>query len=194
MTRYVQYDVCTLWVVAHSTLRNTMLHMHANTPTHARPVPAIPSTHTSAHPCARITTAKPTHGYLALVLWQMEGRFAPGACQASEILWWHWNLSESVQSAWRRRLLCRRAPDKPTQRSCLCLKTAICHAFAAATAGCEPRARRYGRDIKRDTHYENTVPRQAGLSSKVIATLPGVIHHEFCKDNAKKRNLRTNAS
>lgn len=37
------------------------------------------------------------------------------ACQASEILWWLWNLSESVQSAWRGRLLWCRAPDKPSK-------------------------------------------------------------------------------
>lgn len=54
--------------------------------------------------------------------------------------------------------------------------------------------RRSGPDIKPDIHCDYTVPRQADPSSKVIATPPGVIHHEFCKDNAKKRNLRTNVS
>lgn len=188
-------------IVAHSVHHNTMLYMYANTPTHAHPVPATPSTHTSAHPCTRITNAKPTHGYLALVLWRIEreglhqGPFQPRSERKRMPSFFDGartraNLSKVLDVG----DYCGVVHQINLQRSCLCLKTAICHTFAAATKGCEPRARRYGRDIKQDMHYENTVPRQAGLSSKVIATLPGVIHHEFCKDNAKKRNLRTNAS
>lgn len=39
-----------------------------------------------------------------------------------------------------------------------------------------------------------TADERAGLSSKGIARLPGVIHHEFCKENAKMLKASTNAS
>ncbi len=122
MTRFVQYDACTLWVVAHSALHNTMLHMHANTPTHARPVPAIPSTHTSAHPCARITAAKPTHGYLAVVSWWTAGRFAPGASFGEETRLPSFGnplmaleLERICPKCLTWEIMWRRAPDKPTK-------------------------------------------------------------------------------
>lgn len=114
-----------LGTVAHSALCNTMLHMHANTPTHARPVPAFPSTHTSAHPCAQRTTAKPTHGYLAWVWWRIEARPAPGALQASAKL----RQSTDTARTWANlsKVLdegdyCGVVHEINLQRSCLCWK------------------------------------------------------------------------